>query len=101
VRLLDGVAYELDMATGNVCLSLESAEHVDEMGFDKAAFKAMQNYAGEDTGEDQGFDRFHQNCVSYVGSNQWFDQRNIRFYPDNIIFEGRRHEFIRGQTGIF
>lgn len=89
MTLLDDVVYEIDMATGRVVWMWKAAEHVDEMGFDKAAFQAMQNYAAEPTGENQGFDWFHQNCASYLGPNKWFDQGDNRFNPDNIIIDSR------------
>jgi hypothetical protein len=88
VQLLDDVVYEVDMASGNVIWTWKAAEHVDEMGFDKAAFKAMQNYAAGYTGEGQ-VDWFHQNCVSYIGPNKWYDQGDKRFHPDNIILASR------------
>ena len=94
MKLLDDVAYEVDMATGKVVWTWKAAEHVDEMGFDKAAFEAMQNYAVEHTEEGQGFDWFHQNCVSYVGSNKWFDQGDTRFNPDNIIIDSRESNIL-------
>jgi hypothetical protein len=90
VRLLDDVVYEVDMATGEVIWTWKAAEHVDEMGFDRAAFEAMQNQKGEYTGEAQGSDWFHQNCASYVGPNKWFDQGDKRFKPGNIIVDSRQ-----------
>ncbi len=89
MELLDDVVYEVDMATGEVIWSWKAAEHVDEMGFDKAAFKAMQSYSSKYTGGSNGFDWFHQNCASYVGPNKWFDQGDQRFHPDNIILASR------------
>lgn len=87
-QLLDDVVYEVDMATGEVIWTWKAAEHVNEMGFDKAAFKAMQNYAAGFAGAGQ-VDWFHQNCVSYIGPNKWFDQGDKRFHPDNIILNSR------------
>ncbi len=89
VQLLDDVVYEVDMATGEVIWTWKAADHVDEMGFDKAAFKAMQNYAGIHSNETHGFDWFHQNSVSYIGPNKWYDQGDKRFHPDNIIITSR------------
>ncbi len=89
VRLLDDVVYEVDIAAGKVIWSWKAADHVDEMGFDEAAFKAMQNYEAELKLEGDGFDWFHQNCASYLGPNQWFDQGDKRFHPDNIILDSR------------
>jgi hypothetical protein len=59
------------------------------MGFDEAAFKAMNNYQRKPEKEGEGFDWFHQNCVSYLGPNKWFDQGDERFRPDNIILGSR------------
>jgi hypothetical protein len=90
VELLDDVVYEVDMATGKVIWTWKAADHVDEMGFDKAAFKAMRNYAKGYAGSALTFDWFHINCVSYVGPNKWFDRGDERFHPDNIIFNSRQ-----------
>jgi hypothetical protein len=89
MELLDDVVYEVDMATGEVIWTWKAAEHVDEMGFDEAAFKALQSYSTQHTGESNGFDWFHQNCAAYVGPNKWFDQGDQRFHPDNIILDSR------------
>jgi hypothetical protein len=89
VKLLDDVVYEIDIATGKISWTWKAAEHVDEMGFDDAAFTGMQNYQTKPRGEGDGFDWFHQNCVSYLGPNKWFDQGDKRFHPDNIILDSR------------
>jgi len=87
--LLDDVIYEVDLATGKVVWSWKASEHLDEMGFDEAALKGMQNYSGKLRGDGDGFDWFHQNCVSYLGPNKWFDQGDQRFHPDNLILDSR------------
>jgi hypothetical protein len=89
IRLLDDVVYEVDMATGGIAWTWKAADHLDEMGFDDAALKAMQNYEGKLRGDGDGFDWFHQNCASYLGPNRWFDQGDKRFHPDNIILDSR------------
>ena len=89
MKLLDDVVYEVNMATGEVIWTWKAAEHVDEMGFDKAAFKAMQNYSSKYAEAARGFDWFHQNSACYVGANKWFDQGDRRFHPDNIIITSR------------
>ena len=91
--LLDDAVYEVDIATGKVIWTWKAAEHVDEMGFDKAAFDAMQNYGIGQSGEGQ-VDWFHQNCVSYIGPNKWFDQGDKRFNPDNIILASRHSNIL-------
>jgi len=88
-RLVDDVVYEIDMAAGAIIWTWKASEHLEEMGFDEAAVAAMQNYKGEFKGEGDGFDWFHQNCVSYLGPNKWFDQGDRRFHPDNIILDSR------------
>jgi len=89
VRLLDDVVYEVDIASGKIIWTWKPADHLDEMGFDEAALNAMQNYEAKLGGEGDGFDWFHQNCVSYLGPNQWFDKGDKRFHPDNIILDSR------------
>ena len=89
VRLIDDVVYEVDMATGKIVWTWKASEHLDEMGFDDAALKAMQNFDGKVRAEGDGFDWFHQNCVSYLGPNRWFDGGDRRFHPDNIILDSR------------
>jgi hypothetical protein len=89
VPLIDDVVYEVDMATGKIIWSWKASEHLDEMGFDEAALKAMQNYKTEARTEGGGFDWFHQNCASYLGPNKWFDGGDRRFHPDNIILDSR------------
>jgi hypothetical protein len=89
MQLLDDVVYEVDMTAGEVTWSWKASEHVDEMGFDKAAFEAMQKYSIEKSGGNPVFDWFHGNCASYLGPNKWFDQGDERFKPDNIILDSR------------
>jgi hypothetical protein len=89
VRLLDDVVYEVDIATGKVIWTWKASDHLGEMGFDEAALKSMQNYKAKTRSEGDGFDWFHQNCVSYLGPNQWFDKGDKRFHPDNIILDSR------------
>jgi hypothetical protein len=89
VRLLDDVVYAVDLASGKITWTWKAADHLDEMGFDDAALKAMQNYDSKPRAEGDGFDWFHQNCVSYLGPNKWFDKGDQRFHPDNIILDSR------------
>jgi len=89
IQLIDDVMYEVDMATGKVVWTWKASEHLDEMGFDEAALKAMQNYSVEPRTEGGGFDWFHQNCASYLGPNRWYDGGDERFHPDNIILDSR------------
>ena len=47
-------------------------------------------------GEHKGYDWFHINCASWLGPNQWYDQGDERFHPENIICDSREtgHMFI-------
>jgi len=88
--LVDDVVYEIDLATQKVLWTWKVADHFDELGFDEAAIQALQSHkAPAKQKEAGGFDWFHQNCVSYVGPNKWFDQGDKRFHPDNIILDSR------------
>ena len=89
VRLVDDALYEIDIATKKILWTWKAAEHLDEMGFDDAALKAMQNYKTPPKLEGDGFDWFHENCASYLGPNKWFDRGDARFHPDNIILDSR------------
>lgn len=91
--LVDDVMYEIDMASGRITWTWKASDHLEEMGFDRAALDAMRRYgSGTDTGtgtEGGGFDWFHQNCASYLGPNRWHDVGDARFHPDNIILDSR------------
>ena len=89
VALIDDALYEVDIATGKIIWTWKASEHIDEMGFDEAALKAMQRYDREPGSEGDGFDWFHQNCASYLGPNRWYDEGDERFHPDNIILDSR------------
>ncbi len=89
VQLIDDAVYEVDIASGKIVWTWKAAEHLDEMGFDDAALKAMQNYNRKPATEGGGFDWFHQNCASYLGPNKWYDAGDKRFHPDNIILDSR------------
>jgi len=89
VRLIDDAVYEVDLASGKIVWTWKAAEHLDEMGFDAAALKAMQNYDTKPRADGDGFDWFHQNCASYLGPNKWYERGDRRFHPDNIILDSR------------
>ena len=89
IPLIDDVVYEVDIASGKIIWTWKASEHLDEMGFDEAALNSMQNYQRKPNSEGGGFDWFHENCVSYLGPNRWFDQGDRRFHPDNIILDSR------------
>ena len=34
-------------------------------------------------------DYLHVNCMSYLGPNKWYEHGDMRFKPDNVIFDCR------------
>ena len=67
------------------------SEHVDEMGFSRAARDAIRAQRGAPT---QPFDWLHINAATYLGPNQWYDQGDERFHPDNVIFSARHANIV-------
>lgn len=74
---------------GNILWKWSISEHFDELGFDEAAKNVLfrdPNLRASDGGVG---DYLHVNCMSYLGPNKWYDQGDMRFKPDNIIFDCR------------
>lgn len=109
LALEDDAIYEVDWA-GNVLWEWHAWEHFDQMGFDdvaKEAIRTIQVGAPENIGG--GFpetDWQHINAISYLGPNKWYAMGDLRFHPDNIIWDGRssniiaiiaRHDHPRGK----
>jgi hypothetical protein len=74
-------------------------EHVDDMGFDAAAIDAIfyvrvAGIGGPPPGESGPTDWQHLNAASYVGPNKWYNRGDLRFHPDNIIFDSRTANYI-------
>ncbi len=100
-QLVTDIIYEVD-ASGKILWEWSFSEHLDEFGFDKHAFEAMQSYPPADnpvarrhaltpkTGG--GYDWMHINCLNYVGPNRWYDADPVKyaaFHPDNVLFSSR------------
>ena len=87
-KLLDDAMIEVDW-DGNILWKWSISEHFDELGFDEAAKNVLfrdPNLRASDGGVG---DYLHVNCMSYLGPNKWYDQGDMRFKPDNIIFDCR------------
>lgn len=85
--LLDDVLYEVDWE-GNLIWQWYAWEHFDQMGFCPAGRKAVyETFAGFDP--NGGSDYHHFNAASYLGPNKWYDAGDLRFHPDNVIFDAR------------
>jgi hypothetical protein len=76
---------------GKIIWEWNCNEHFNEMGFSDDARRAIAGISDEGS---RAIDWMHINSVSFVGPNQWYDQGDKRFNPDNIIWSGR-------ETNIF
>jgi hypothetical protein len=102
--LLDEVISEHDWQA-NVLWRWNAWEHFEQMGFDDAAKDAIRTKFVRFMNPN-ATDYLHFNCASWLGPNKWYDQGDLRFHPDNIIFDGRsinviaiiaRHDHPQGQ----
>lgn len=85
--LLDDALYEVDWE-GNLTWEWHPWEHYDQMGFDEAARQAVyESFVGFDP--NGGSDYHHFNAASYLGPNKWYDAGDLRFHPENVIFDCR------------
>jgi hypothetical protein len=85
--LHDDVLYEVDWE-GNLIWQWYAWEHFDQMGFNESAQQAIYDtFAGFDP--NGGSDYQHFNAASYLGLNKWYEAGDLRFHPDNVIFDCR------------
>lgn len=87
-KLLDDVMYEVDWE-GNIVWEWCANEHFDEFGFDEAAKNVLFRDPNMRSSDGGTGDYLHINCMSYLGPNKWHDAGDMRFKPDNIIFDCR------------
>lgn len=102
--LHDDALYEVDWE-GNLTWQWHAWEYYDQMGFCDAAREAVyETFSGFDP--NGGSDYHHFNAASYLGPNKWYDAGDLRFHPDNVIFDCRssnilgiiaRHDHPEGQ----
>lgn len=95
--LEDDTIYEVDWA-GNVVWTWHARQSFAQMGFEGDARAAVRTQkVGAPGSIGGGFaetDWQHVNSASYVGPNRWFDQGDLRFHPDNVIWDGRSSNII-------
>ncbi|PST46054.1 thioredoxin [Bifidobacterium callitrichos] len=85
---------------GEVVWEWRAADHFEEFGFSEAARKSL--YANPAMRGEAGGDWLHVNCISTLGPNKWFDRGDLRFAPENILFDARNANIlaiIDKQTG--
>ena len=91
--LLDNTIYEVGW-DGEIFWEWHAYQHFDQMGFSDAAKEAiMNNICGVIPGGGLASDYLHGNTVNYVGPNKWYDDGDLRFNPDNIIYDSRNSNF--------
>ncbi len=84
-ELIDDVIYEVD-DSGKVVWRWLASEHLDEFGFTAEQLKLVR--------DTHLADYLHFNNARTLGANQWFDEGDARFHPDNIIVDSRQANFI-------
>ena len=88
---------------GGISWQWRSIDHVEEIGLSEAAKSTMYRASVLPTDYDglhsamllrDPFDWLHSNSASYVGPNHWYDDGDLRFHPENIIFDSRNTNII-------
>lgn len=87
-RLLDDVMIEVDWE-GNILWKWSVSDHFEELGFDEAAKNVLFRDPNMRRADGGVGDYLHVNCMSCLGPNKWYDKGDMRFKPDNIIFDCR------------
>lgn len=92
--LLDDAIIEVTWE-GEIVWEWLANEHFSEMGFNAEAKRSIHNNPhmggpiGQPVDDKKGGDWIHLNSASYLGPNQWYDDGDERFHPENIIWSGR------------
>jgi len=93
----DDVVLEVDYE-GNILWEWHASDHSRAFGFNWAARIALQTVqvgAPELLGGGADVtDWLHINSASYLGPNQWWDDGDTRFHPENIIVDARSANII-------
>ena len=87
-KLLDDAMIEVDWE-GNILWKWSISDHFDELGFDEAAKNILARDPNMRSSDGGVGDYLHVNCMSYLGPNKWYEHGDMRFKPDNIIFDCR------------
>ena len=78
---------------GDILWEWLASDHVDELGFSEEARNTIHRFPG--VSEERGTsDWLHINAMSYVGPNQWYDDGDERFHPDNVLWSSRNANII-------
>ena len=91
--LVDDVIYEVNWE-GDIVWEWVCSEHFDEMDFSETAKNALSRNPTMVVGKGEVGDWMHMNSMSTLGPNRWYDAGDMRFHPDNIIWDGRQTNII-------
>ena len=91
-RLEDDYLYELSWE-GEVLWDWLASDHIEEFGFSEDALNAIHRSVEFNQARDSA-DWLHINSATYLGPNQWYDEGDERFHPDNIMISSRTASFI-------
>jgi hypothetical protein len=93
-KLTDDVIYEVGWGGKLTGFEWFAADHVDQMGFDHEARKAVYKDPRFSKVRGTG-DWLHTNAMSTLGRNRWYEKDgDRRFHPDNILISSRDANFI-------
>jgi hypothetical protein len=91
--LLDDTIIEVAW-DGKIIWEWVCSDHFDELGFDESAKNTIaRNPYTRNVAGGHG-DWMHLNSMSTLGPNRWFDAGDVRFHPDNIIWDARNANII-------
>jgi hypothetical protein len=79
-RILDDAIYEVS-PKGEIVWKWLASEHLDELGFTPSELALLRASASPDY--------LHVNNMVPLGPNRWFEGGDLRFAPDNILFDSR------------
>jgi hypothetical protein len=88
VLLEDDRLIEIDR-DGTIGWQWRAADHIDELGYDDAARRAIMRLGTRD-----GYDWLHMNSARYLGSNKWHDAGDARFHPDHVMVSSRQSSVV-------
>ena len=88
--LIDDTIIEVDWE-GNIIWEWVCSEHFDEFDLDQQTLNTLYRNPNMHAEIGEGMaDWIHLNSMSALGPNQWFDQGDQRFHPDNLIWCSRQ-----------
>jgi hypothetical protein len=78
---------------GKIVWDWRASDHIDEFGYPDEARDVIRKASGFSRARGS-YDWLHLNAASYVGPNHWYDEGDMRFAPDNVLFSSRESNII-------